>query len=70
MTAMQIYAEIRAAMEADPRSQREIADAAGVHQVNLSKFKAGQKDLSLDSVCRLAAALGLVLTVQKAKRKS
>jgi transcriptional regulator with XRE-family HTH domain len=64
MTPMQIMDRIRKALERDERPQRTIAKAAGIHHVNLSQFKAGQRSLPLDTLCTLAGVLGLEITVQ------
>jgi len=68
MSPMQIMDRIRKAVDSDERPQREIAKAAGIHHVNLSQFKAGKRDLPLDSLCTLAKVVGLEITVQERKR--
>lgn len=65
MTPMQIKNFLRSALAKDPRPQREIADLAGIHYVNLSQFKAGDRDLPLDTLCKLARVLGLEVLVKK-----
>lgn len=52
---------LRAAIAADPRSGRELGAAAGVPQPSISRFLTGERDLSLASASKLAAALGLEL---------
>ena len=69
MTPMQIMNRIRKALERDERSQTEIAKACGMHRVNLAQFKAGDRDLPLDSLVRLADVLGLELTVIERRKR-
>ncbi len=60
---------IRAAIENDSRSQRELAKASGIHFVNLSRFAAGKKSLTIESAEALAKALGLEMVLIKVSKK-
>jgi transcriptional regulator with XRE-family HTH domain len=60
---------IREALSHDPRTMRNIAKAAGVHHVNLSQFKAGDRTLPLDTLCKLAKVVGLEITVKRLSRR-
>lgn len=66
---MQIMKAVREALSKDARSQREIAKAAGIHHVNLSQFKAGTRDLPLDTLCKLARVVGLEITVKPSRHR-
>lgn len=68
MTGMELVETIRRAIDADARPQREIAEAAKINAVNLSQFKHGGW-LRVDSLCRLAHALGLEITVKERKKR-
>jgi len=65
---MQIADRIRKAIERDGRTQREIAKAAKIHEVNLAQFKLGNRELPLETLCRVAKVVGLEITVQDKKR--
>lgn len=70
MTPMQIMDRIRKALDADERPQPEIAKAAGIkNPVNLRQFKAGIRPLPLKTLARLAAVLGLEITVIEKKSR-
>lgn len=66
---MQIMSAIRRALNHDGRPQREIAKAAGIHHVNLSQFKAGQRTLPLDTLVALAGVLGLEIRVEEKRKR-
>ena len=61
---------LRAAIENDSRSQRELAKASGIHFVNLSRFAAGKKSLTIESLDALAKALGWELDLIKLSGKT
>lgn len=69
MTPMQIQNEVRKALAADTRTMREIAALLDMHPVNLSQFKAGDRDLPLAPLFRLAGILGLEIVVRHVKRR-
>jgi transcriptional regulator with XRE-family HTH domain len=56
---MPILKDLRKAIAADGRSQREIAKAAGIHHVSLSRFMTGDRDLSAKAIEKLCKALGI-----------
>lgn len=55
---MPILSELRKAVRADRRSQIEIARAAKMHPVALSRFMRGRRDLTIGAAEKLARALG------------
>lgn len=64
---MPILKELRKAVEADGRSQREIAKSAKIHFVTLSRFMTGDRDLSTGATEKLAKALGFAVKLVKPK---
>jgi transcriptional regulator with XRE-family HTH domain len=68
MTPMQIMDRIRKALRADDRTSAEIAAKAGMDAVNVRQFKAGIRTLPLDTLCKLAAVLGLEIRVEEKRR--
>ena len=55
-----LWSEIlRHAVQADGRTQAELAGLAGLTKAQLSRFVAGKRGLMLDSAGRLGAVLGL-----------
>ncbi len=61
--------QLRAALRKSTRPNAEIAKEAGIHPVNLSRFKTDpDKLLAVDACERLAKAMGLTLTLAKGKR--
>jgi len=66
---MDVQGVLRAAIENDPRSQRELSTASGIHFVNLSRFAAGKKSLTIESAEALAKALGLEIDLIKVSKK-
>ena len=66
---MDVQGALRAAIKSDSRSQRELADASGIHFVNLSRFAAGKKSLTIESAEALAKALGLEINLFEAKKR-
>lgn len=63
---MQIANVVRKALS-QVESVTEIADKTGIHRVNLYQFKAGDRTLPLDTLVKLAGALGLEITIQPKK---
>lgn len=66
---MAVQDMLRAAIRSDPRSQRELAQASGIHFVNLCRFAAGKKSLTIESAESLAKALGLEFDLKKVSKK-
>jgi hypothetical protein len=61
--------QIRQAAGKDKRPRVALAKAAGLHHVNLSQFISGARSLPLPALERLAAALGLSISLsRRAKR--
>jgi transcriptional regulator with XRE-family HTH domain len=64
---MGLHEDLRKAVEKDGRSQREIAEAAGIHVVSLSRFMTGGRQLGLGTAETLARVLGY--SVKLVRRK-
>lgn len=64
-----LASQLRAAITASGRSQRELGKASGVRQQNISVFMAG-KSLSVANLEALAAALGFEARLVKVKKAS
>jgi len=60
---------LRSAIKNDSRSQRQLAEASGIHFVNLSRFTAGKKSLTIESAESLAKALGMEMDLIKVLKK-
>ncbi len=56
--------QIRAALAKAHEPAVEIAQATGVHPVNLSQFKAGRRDLPLKNLEAIADHLGLEIVLR------
>jgi transcriptional regulator with XRE-family HTH domain len=67
--AMDVQGVLRTAMKDDARSQRELAEASGIHFVNLNRFAAGKKSLTIESAEALANALGLKIILTRLPKK-
>jgi hypothetical protein len=61
MTAKQFDAALRKAIEADPRSVRELATAAGVSAPSLHHYRHGTRGISWETAAKLLAELGFTL---------
>jgi plasmid maintenance system antidote protein VapI len=59
---------LRASIQSDVRSVTRIAEDAGVPQPVLSRFVRGERDVTLGTADKLAAALGLELKPLKARK--
>ncbi len=59
--AIRILRAIRAQKETRNMSQKMLADIMGVSQQYISKIVKGQENLSLETICKLEKALGIVL---------
>jgi transcriptional regulator with XRE-family HTH domain len=66
---MDVQALLRAAMKGDSRTQRKLSKASGIHFVNLSRFAAGKKSLTIESAEALAEALGLKIDLRRLSKK-
>jgi plasmid maintenance system antidote protein VapI len=53
--------QLRQAIQASGQSQYALAKAVGVHQSVISRFLAGQRDVTLATAAKLAEHLGLEL---------
>ena len=61
-----IAVAVLAAIDADPKmSQKLLADKMGVSKQYISKIVKGQENLSLQTICKLEAALGITLVEVK-----
>jgi hypothetical protein len=61
--------QLRHALKRDGRSSAVIGAAAGVHPVNVRKFRAGADIFSIDTMLRLAEVLGLHVVISISKKK-
>ena len=61
-----INEQLRKAIEKRDESYYALAKRAGVDAVVISRFVCGERDLRLETAAKLAAALGLELTVKGA----
>ena len=52
-------ARVRELREIAGMTQQEVADAAGIHRVNVSKVESGSREVGVTTVVDLAAALGV-----------
>ncbi len=52
---------VRQAVQADGRTQAELAALAGITQAQISRFLAGKRLLMLDAAGKLAEAVGLMV---------
>jgi ribosome-binding protein aMBF1 (putative translation factor) len=55
--------QLTAAREAVHMTQRQLAEACGVHQSEISRIERGQISPTLDTLTKLAAPLGVRLTI-------
>jgi len=55
--------QLTAAREAAHLTQRQLAEACGIHQSEISRIERGQISPTLDTLARLTAALGVRLAV-------
>ncbi len=61
--------QVREALLKSDRPAVEIARAVGVHQVNLSQFKAGARDLPTKNLEAIAAELGFEIVLKPKRSK-
>jgi DNA-binding phage protein len=55
---------LKDALRASDKSMYEIANTAGISQIVLSRFLAGERDIRMATADKLADALGLTLTAK------
>lgn len=60
---MQIADVIRDRVKSDPRTQVQIARLAKIHPINMNQFATGKQVPKLDALCRIAAVLGMEISV-------
>jgi transcriptional regulator with XRE-family HTH domain len=61
--------KLRQAIEMDPRSRYRLSKETGIEQSQLSRFMAGTRILGIESIEKLAKALGFELIMQKKTKK-
>jgi AcrR family transcriptional regulator len=61
MTYKQLDAALRAAIESDPRTVRQLAADAGIPQSTLHRYFIDRKGMKWESAAKLLSALGLRL---------
>ena len=57
--AQEFGGKVRALREAKGMSQEALADAAGLHRTHISLVERGQRSARLETIARLAVALGV-----------
>lgn len=62
--------QVRAAIDADPRTLDQIAAAAGIQPVNVRQFRTGSRALPVGLLAKLAEALGYELELSLRPRKA
>lgn len=65
---MSIQEEIRSALAGSQLANVEIAKKIGINPVNLSHFKSGRMNLSVEKLEALAEAIGLEIKLKKKPR--
>jgi transcriptional regulator with XRE-family HTH domain len=60
---------IRLARRAVGLSRAKLAESIGMHPVNYAKIERGQKNVTFDTLLRIADGLGLDLSVRVVKRR-
>jgi transcriptional regulator with XRE-family HTH domain len=61
--------ELKQAIERDPRSRYRLSKDTGIEQSQLSRFMAGKRSLTVESIETLAKALGFELVMKKRTKK-
>jgi transcriptional regulator with XRE-family HTH domain len=64
-----ILSELRDAIRASAKTRYRLAKETGISEGQLSRLMSGQGGLSIDALERLAAALGLDVTVRKQQKR-
>ena len=62
-----LSAALKAAIEKSGLSNYAISGLSGVDQSVLNRFTSGERDITLDTASKIAAALGAELRVKKAR---
>ena len=65
---MSILEQLKAALLASGKSQREIEDAVGIPQASISRFINGKRGLRIEDADALASYLGMELRPAEAKK--
>ena len=60
---------LRQAIEKGPKSRYRLWQETGIEQAVLSRFMAGTRGLSIETIEKLAPALGFELVLQEKKRR-
>ena len=66
---MAIWDELRLAIRNSGRTQRELGEAIGVHELSINRFVNGRMELSAHTAEKLAIELGVKLTGDKRRKK-
>lgn len=61
---IRIGSRLRELREAQGMTTRQLAEAAGLHQSNISKIEAGKYSVGLDVLSKMCSALNAELTIQ------
>ena len=64
-----IVHKIGVAREKAGLSQAELAEKLGTDQANISRIESGARDITLETLAKLAKALGLKLTLEPVKKE-
>ncbi|MEX2138587.1 MAG: helix-turn-helix transcriptional regulator [Pirellulales bacterium] len=67
---MKVSDQLRAAIDSSGLSHNELSRVTGVSQPAISRFVNGERGLNSESIDRLAAHLGLVLTIKRKRRSN
>jgi len=65
-----VLKEIRKAIEASGETRYRLWKATGIGQSHLSRLMRGEAGLSVENLEKLAEALGLEITIRRAKAKA
>ena len=61
--------KLKQAIEKSPKSRYRLSKETGIEQSQLSRFMAGTRILGIESIEKLAKALGFELIIQKRTKK-
>ena len=62
--------ELRAVLAKSDKTLTDIADAAGMHRVSLSRFKGGGRGVPVDTAEKIAAIFGYEIVLKKIRKKT